>query len=419
MLLRALLLLALGMFAGVSTMEPNRKKIFLMAGQSNTEGNVDLKGLRRLASALPAGATSKTLTTAQRTQLRIAVANSQGHMCFEWSKGFPACKSGQVSECASALLEAADVVIDELIDMPLAWDTLFIDGYKHPSVAIHASQFRYKEVTLQMKKSGQMRRPMINCNCRTEECGVYRGETVINGPELSRYTSASTASLGPGFLESTVPLGPGFGTNYHYDRPLRPQTEVTFGPELAFGQVIGETFPNSMIVKVAMGGSSLGDHWRVNGTLFNALVQDAASALAAAGDGSEIVGFVWFQGYNDQYPGVYCNEQHKEYEENLKALIGAIRGQLNLPSLPVLLVKPRNGGKLPIIQVAQDNVASDVSFVGTIESKDLSTCFHYDAGAQIVIGKRAADAMVSLMLSDAIDDGDDGDAGDDASSDDN
>ena len=66
-----------------------------------------------------------------------------------------------------------------------------------------------------------------------------------------------------------------------------------YGPELSFGDKIGETLPNSTVVKVTMPGSSLGDHWRPDGPLFDKLVKEAQAALQQPD--SVLGGFVWFQ----------------------------------------------------------------------------------------------------------------------------
>jgi hypothetical protein len=65
--------------------------------------------------------------------------------------------------------------------------------------------------------------------------------------------------------------------------------------------------------------------------------------------------------------------------------------------VPTVIVKARNGGNLGPIQEAQDAVAAALNGVVTVETSDTSECFHYDSGAQIVIGERIADAMTTLL----------------------
>jgi Carbohydrate esterase, sialic acid-specific acetylesterase len=55
----------------------------------------------------------------------------------------------------------------------------------------------------------------------------------------------------------------------------------------------------------------------------------------------ELAGFVWFQGWNDQYGGA-----EKEYESNMRHFIEDVRKDLKAPNLPVVIgVMGQNGSK--------------------------------------------------------------------------
>jgi len=68
----------------------------------------------------------------------------------------------------------------------------------------------------------------------------------------------------------------------------------------------------------------------------------------------ELTGFVWFQGWNDQYKGF-----EKEYASNMKHFINDVRKDLNAPKLPFVIgVMGQNGSKpakgaMKVIQDAQ------------------------------------------------------------------
>jgi hypothetical protein len=49
------------------------------------------------------------------------------------------------------------------------------------------------------------------------------------------------------------------------------------------------------------------------------------------------------------------------------------------------------------IQTAQEAVAADDAYVGLVHSHDTSECFHYDSGAHVVVGERAAQVMLDLL----------------------
>jgi hypothetical protein len=67
------------------------------------------------------------------------------------------------------------------------------------------------------------------------------------------------------------------------------------------------------------------------GTLFPAL----------KGKTSELAGFVWFQGWNDQYGG------QDEYESNMKHFIADVRKDLKVPKLPFVIAAMGQNGSRP------------------------------------------------------------------------
>jgi alpha-galactosidase len=90
---------------------------------------------------------------------------------------------------------------------------------------------------------------------------------------------------------------------------------------------------------------------------------------ALKGTTSEPAGFVWFQGWNDQYGGA-----EKEYEANLKHLVRDVRKDLRRPKLPFVIAamgqngsKPAAGAMLTIqqAQLAMNDVAE---FKGNVKA---------------------------------------------------
>lgn len=75
---------------------------------------------------------------------------------------------------------------------------------------------------------------------------------------------------------------------------------------------------------------------------------------ALKGKEKEIAGFVWFQGWNDQYGGA-----EQEYASNMKHLINDVRKDFKLPDMPIVIgVMGQNGSKpatgpMLVIQEAQ------------------------------------------------------------------
>ncbi|MDA1221451.1 MAG: sialate O-acetylesterase [Planctomycetota bacterium] len=201
------------------------------------------------------------------------------------------------------------------------------------------------------------------------------------------------------FLERRGPLTIGYGS--------RDRT----GVELEFGTVMGERFEAPvLLIKTAWGGRSIVRDFRppsagmpsdealakeleqaqkrvqnqiakdgkerplptmeeiraAYGRDYRAMLDDVRTTLAElddrfpalAGRKTELCGFVWFQGWNDQYNGAEL-----EYEANLRHLITDVRRDLGSEDLPVVVgLMGQNGsepakGAMATIQAAQAAVA--------------------------------------------------------------
>lgn len=136
------------------------------------------------------------------------------------------------------------------------------------------------------------------------------------------------------------PLGLGFsvyGDKHH------------FGPELQFGHVVGDRVKGQvLLIKTAWGGKSLFQDFRppsssgTVGPYYTKMLAEIHEGLANlktdfpgyAGQGYELAGFVWYQGWND---GVDPKGAIPEYEQNLVNLIRDVRRDLKAPSLPVVV----------------------------------------------------------------------------------
>jgi hypothetical protein len=142
-------------------------------------------------------------------------------------------------------------------------------------------------------------------------------------------------------------VGPlGFGFTPYLD-------QHHFGPELAFGAVLGDAIEDPvLLVKTAWGGKSLYADFRPPssggevGPYYRRMIDDVRTAIARAKeeipgpDGRpreyavELAGFVWYHGWNDG-----CDPVHAvpEYESNLVHLIQDVRRDLGVANLPVVV----------------------------------------------------------------------------------
>ena len=142
-------------------------------------------------------------------------------------------------------------------------------------------------------------------------------------------------------------LAPGFGAK-----------KSLIGPELGFGHVIGDAFDEPvLIIKTAWGGKSLQKDFRPPssggevGPFYTEMLKHVRDVLDdlqnlfpdIAGDGYEIAGFAWHQGWNDGCSMPAC----LEYGENLANLIRDVRKDLGVEKLPFVIADSGFGGIEP------------------------------------------------------------------------
>ena len=113
------------------------------------------------------------------------------------------------------------------------------------------------------------------------------------------------------------------------------------------------------------------------------------------GEGYEVAGFVWFQGFNDQFDGA-----HEEYATHLANLIRDVRREFGKPELPVVVGQLGHGGTaaerqkrglkpigapMQTVKEAQAAVAAMDEFKGTVAL--VKTDVFWDWKAQAVFDK--------------------------------
>jgi len=151
-----------------------------------------------------------------------------------------------------------------------------------------------------------------------------------------------------------------------------------FGPELAFGIDLGDYFENQvLLIKTCWGGHSLYGNFRPPssggqmGASYSNMVAITRNVLKNLktlfpdydeAKGCEIAGFLWFQGFNDQFdPKVVA-----EYEQNLVNLIKDLRKEFKVPNLPVVIGALGTGGQKGPIAQAQEAAAKRPEFKDTV-----------------------------------------------------
>ena len=143
------------------------------------------------------------------------------------------------------------------------------------------------------------------------------------------------------------PLSFGYGWNLG-DMSWQGRNKMFFGPEVAFGHLMGDHFAEQvLIIKTAWGGKSLDVDFRppssggAVGPFYTEMLATVSKVLGDIkaqfpgykGDGYELSGFVWWHGWND-----FCDAKATAaYEKNLINLIKDVRADLKAPQLPVII----------------------------------------------------------------------------------
>ncbi len=205
-------------------------------------------------------------------------------------------------------------------------------------------------------------------------------------------------------------------------------TEEQIGPELGFGHAVGEGCDEQvLLIKVAWGGKSIGKDFRPPsaggevGPEYTKLFEEIRAALGAAeerfegykGQGFELAGFGWHQGWNDRVNQAF----NDEYEKNLACFIRDVRAELKAPELPFVIAETGMSGneeKHPralSLMRAQAKVATypefkgNVAFVGTRDfyrpgdESPSNQAYHWNSNAEtyLLIGEGMGEAMLELL----------------------
>jgi hypothetical protein len=203
--------------------------------------------------------------------------------------------------------------------------------------------------------------------------------------------------------------------------------EDCIGPELGFGQVIGDAFREPvLLIKLAWGGKSLAVDFRPPssggevGPYYKEIIRRTRDVLGnlkteipeLAGRRCELAGFGWHQGWNDRVNPAFT----QEYEQNLAHFIRNIRQELGARNLPFVIAETGQGGnaeKDPValhLMKAQAAVAEYPEFKGNVafvptrafwREKEVSPSaqdYHWNSNAETyyLIGEAMGNAMKKM-----------------------
>ena len=193
-------------------------------------------------------------------------------------------------------------------------------------------------------------------------------------------------------------LQPGFGGRKNYDK-----LGSNIGPEYAFGYYMGEALDEQvLLIKYGPGGQSLcvnfrppsagvpdgkkpedvGNQYRALTGIVHETLDNLKTKFPGYNEkaGYEISGFVWFQGYNDQFDEI----GRKEYGANLVHLIKDLRTEFKAPNMKTVVgVMGVNGmanelGKQKDIRDGHRFINSVSEFKGNAKAIESAPLLHPD-----------------------------------------
>jgi hypothetical protein len=211
--------------------------------------------------------------------------------------------------------------------------------------------------------------------------------------------------------------------------------DTMIGPEYAFGQILGDFYPSNdvLIIKTAWGGKALASEFRPPsavadrggevGLYYQAIIDQVRQVLDNldtefpqwSGQGYQIVGIGWHQGYNDKV----SPEFSAEYKDNLPDLISDLRLEFGKPALPFTIASsgmtaaaveafpysgysPVEQAQLWVAGVTQPAEVQSTDTRPFWEDKEASPMdqgYHWNQNARSYfrIGKALGDDMVNLL----------------------
>jgi alpha-galactosidase len=206
-------------------------------------------------------------------------------------------------------------------------------------------------------------------------------------------------------------------------------TKETFGPELQFGHLVGNTYQEPvLIIKTAWGGKSLKSDFRppssggTVGASYTAMVGRVHQVLGNIrqfypsynGQAYEIVGFGWHQGWNDRIDSAAV----AEYQTNCVNLVNDLRKELKAPKMRFVIANTGMGGRAETntralaLMEAQLAVPKDSRLIGgyaaAVETRDFwrdasispaDQNYHWNRNAEtyFLIGNGMGQAMINLV----------------------
>ena len=178
------------------------------------------------------------------------------------------------------------------------------------------------------------------------------------------------------------------------------------GIEYGISQILNKLDGDFGLIRFAYGGTDLGFHWQTEFEKIPETVEDkgycyhefvgtvkrGVSEFIKAGYDCEILGMVWMQGESDTNKTL---SQAEDYESNLKKLFEAIRSELELPELKIIVggisTNPPLAPFSDIVRQKQEDYCRKDQFAIYVDNTDIPIGrdgWHYEGNEDLELGKR-------------------------------
>ncbi|PKA51482.1 putative carbohydrate esterase [Apostasia shenzhenica] len=170
------------------------------------------------------------------------------------------------------------------------------------------------------------------------------------------------------------------------------------GPGMPFANFLRPQIPQDSdigLVPCAEGGTAIIE-WERGSRLYSQMVRRAKEAVSSSA-AAEIKAVIWFQGESD----TLSDEDAGAYRGRMEKLIGDLRSDLGLPSLPFIQVAIASGDEGRVETVREAQLGFDLDGVACVDAKGLplnEDGLHLSTAAQVALGRLLAETYEKRFL---------------------
>ncbi len=237
-----------------------------------------------------------------------------------------------------------------------------------------------------------------------------------NSPELMAYYTAGFDNIYV-YADCTEPtLTQRLTTNGFVEAKMGGMSsyQTTYGPEVGLADYLSRTYPGETfyIIKAAVAGSSLADHWGDNGVAYNFVDNHIGTALAELenmGLDPEIFAFLWLQGESDADSITLRTKDYitrfESVTDRLEAKYADYMAEGGMAIVDASICENTVWNYAAIINQLKEQYAAlsqnryflDTNLPGIDTRDENGDPMHYDSDAMIKIGEMYGEAVGQIL----------------------